>query len=139
MLLQDKHIFIVEDNLMNRTVFQIALVKQGAQVDFERRGSDTLYHLKRLRQVDLIIMDLMLQDGITGFSLFQEIRKVERFTHTPVVAVSAMDPSVAIPEAKELGMNGFIPKPINNAAFAQQLAHILEGDTLWETRSHTFE
>ena len=36
MSLHDKHIFIVEDNLENRVVFQMALMKHGARVDFER-------------------------------------------------------------------------------------------------------
>jgi CheY-like chemotaxis protein len=132
MLLKDKRIFVVEDNPMNRTIFQIALVKQGAQVDFERRGPDALFQLKRISHVDLIIMDLMLQNGATGFGLYLEIRKQPEFAAIPVVAISAMDPGIAIPEAKKLGMNGFIPKPIHSVNFPRQLARILEGEEVWE-------
>ena len=38
MLLVNKRIFIVEDNLANRTIMQLLLEKHGAQVSFEVAG-----------------------------------------------------------------------------------------------------
>src|SRR5687768_18324407 len=98
MLLKDKHIFIVEDNMQNRVIFQMAFIRHGAVVDFEGRGRDTLIRLNELSNVNLIILDLMLADGVSGFDLYDLIRDVPKYEDVPIVAVSAMDPSIAIPK-----------------------------------------
>lgn len=136
-LLQGKNIFIVEDNLENRVVFQMILIKYGAHVDFERWGRGAISHLKDERQVDLIILDLMLKDNITGFDIFDDIRALSRFAHIPIVAVSAMDPSVAIPRVREKGFSGFIAKPIDNDQFPKQIAQLLQGEQVWYTGERT--
>jgi len=48
-----------------------------------------------------------------------------------VVAVSADNPSEAIPKAKSLGFAGFISKPVDQQAFPFQLQRILDGENLW--------
>ncbi len=131
MILKDKRIFIVEDNLQNRVVFQMALIRQGASVDFERRGRDTLIHLQGASRIDLIILDLMLAQGVSGFDIFDEIRAVPKFDSTPIVAVSAMDPSMAIPQTRAKGFSGFIAKPIDNIQFPKQLAAIMDSVPVW--------
>jgi CheY-like chemotaxis protein len=131
MLLKDKRIFIVEDNVQNRIVFQMAIVRQGGSVDFERHGRDAVERLNDLRQVDLIVLDLMLAGGISGFDLFMAIRKLPEMESVPIVAVSAMDASVAIPKARTLGFNGFIAKPMDVLVFPQQLSKVISGETVW--------
>ena len=69
-LLENKRIFIVEDNLQNRVVFQILLNAQGARVEFDRWGRDTISRLQSFEPVDLIILDLMLGGGVTGYDIF---------------------------------------------------------------------
>lgn len=134
MLLQGKSIFVVEDNVQNRVVFQMILRKHGASVDFERMGTDTIFRLQNALQVDMILLDLMLADGISGFDLYAEIReKLPNLASVPIVAVSAMEPAIAIPKAQAMGFSGFISKPINSLIFGEQLASIFEGDSVWYT------
>ncbi len=136
MLLNDKRIFIVEDNIQNRIIFQVCLLSNGAAIDLEYRGADTIYRLSRLAPVDLIILDLMLSDGISGFDIIKQIRALPAYHTTPIVAVSAMDPSVAIPQAQAVGFTSFIPKPIDKRLFPQQLARIMAGELLWLVDEH---
>lgn len=131
MLLHGKHVFIVEDNTQNRVIFQLSLIRHGAKVDFERWGRHAIQRLESTAQVDLIILDLMLTDGISGFDIFDEIRAHEDFTKIPIVAVSAMDPAIALAKTQAKGFSGFIAKPINNRLFPQQIAQILNGETVW--------
>jgi CheY-like chemotaxis protein len=131
LLLSDKHIFIVEDNLENRVVFQMCLIRHGANVEFERWGRDAVRRLKTLSQVDLIVLDLMLKDGKSGLELCDEIRRLPKFANIPVVAVSAMDPSIAIPLTREKGFDGFIAKPIDIKLFPKQLQSLIEGQQVW--------
>ena len=129
--LQGKRIFILEDNPMNRVVFQIALVTSGAQVEFERGGKEAVFRLKRLGQIDLIVLDLLLGNNISGFDVFTEIRQHAEFDHLPIVAVSGVDAQVVMPRTRQMGFAGFIGKPISEDLFAEQLAQILAGEAIW--------
>ncbi|MBX3061851.1 MAG: response regulator [Anaerolineae bacterium] len=133
MLLKGKRIFIVEDNLSNRVVFQMMLLVEGATIEFERWGRDAVLRLQRFSDVDLIILDLMLHNGVSGYDIFQEIRQRPEFDKIPIVAVSAADASVAIPKTQQMGFSGFIAKPINDDVFATYLAAILAGEQVWHS------
>jgi len=137
MILKEKRIFIVEDNMQNRLVFQMSLIRHGASVDFERWGRDTLYHLQNLSRVDLIVLDLQLAEGVTGFDIFDKIRGLPKYDSVPIIAVSAMDPSIAIPKTKKQGFSGFIAKPIDNTQFPKQIASIIAGESIWSVGERT--
>lgn len=140
MLLRGKTIFIVEDNVQNRVIFQMALVRHGAVVEFERRGPDAMFRLSNtaMPQVDLIILDLMLTDGISGFDVYDQIRSVEKYEAIPIIAVSAMDPSIAVPKVRAKNFAGFIAKPINASLFAKQMADIIDGTPVWYLGDRSF-
>lgn len=131
MSLRGKHILIIEDNVLNRVVYQITLGVEGANLVFDRKGRDALVQLQMSLDWDLIILDLMLYGGISGFDLFKDIRALPTYSHVPIVAVSASDPSTAIPKARELGFSGFISKPINEALICSQLEAIIAGEHIW--------
>jgi CheY-like chemotaxis protein len=130
-LLQDKSIFCVEDNGSNRVVFQLIIYTHGGKVQFERWGRDTIARMEEMPSIDLIIVDLMLAANLSGFDTFDEIRAIPKYAHIPIVAVSAMEPSVAIPKVRARGFNGFIAKPIDKDLFPQQLASIIAGEEVW--------
>ena len=133
MNLDRKRIFIVEDNASNRAIVQTILERQGAIIAFDRWGRDTCKRLHDFAPVDLVILDLMFPNNITGYDIFDSIRKITEFALVPVVAVSAADPSEAIPTAQAKGFAGFISKPIDFMRFSQQIAEILDGNELWYT------
>jgi two-component system, cell cycle response regulator DivK len=137
MLLNGKFIFIVEDNPQNRLVFQMALNRQGAWLEFEPSGQDVMSHLLRLRTVDIIILDLMLPGALSGYDVFDQIRAHDQFAHVPIVAVTAADPAVALPRTREKGFNSFLIKPIDINLFPQQMARLLEGEEVWSMVSRS--
>jgi two-component system cell cycle response regulator DivK len=130
-LLENKRIFIVEDNLANRAIEQMILERNGAKTAIERYGTETIQRLQAFAPVDIIIMDLMLPDGVSGFDVTDEIRQYDEFANTPVVVVSASDPAETMPTAKKKGFAGFISKPIDFDQFPQQIARILDGEAIW--------
>ena len=132
--LEGKKIFLVEDNAGNRAIEEILLEKHGAKTAIERWGRETIERLTAAMPVDIILLDLMFPNNITGFDIFEEIRSHPEFDHIPIVAVSASDPSSAIPKTKEYGFAGFISKPIHMDSFPKQIAQILEGESLWISR-----
>lgn len=135
MSLKGKRILIVEDNTLNRVVYQITLGVQGAYLDFDRWGREAVDRLKRSRNWDLIILDLMLHGGISGFDIFQAIRTMPEYDHLPIIAVSASEPAIAMPKARELGFSGFISKPVDEAYFSDQIARVIAGEQIWHDGS----
>jgi CheY-like chemotaxis protein len=133
MILKDKRIFVVEDDVKNKAIAQLLLEHAGATVKFDRWGVDTIARLEQFLPVDVILLDLMLPRGVTGFDIFVEIQSHDHLKTIPVVAVSASDTSVAIPQAKNLGFSGFIVKPIDFHNFTKQVAHAIAGNEIWET------
>jgi CheY-like chemotaxis protein len=130
-ILDGKRIFVVEDNLQNRVIFKMMLISQGAWVEFDRWGRDALWRLQAFKNVDLIILDLMLRGGMSGYTIFDEIRSLPEFAQVPIIAVSAAEPAVAIPTTQEKGFSGFIAKPINDDLFPKQIARIIAGEAVW--------
>lgn len=135
MLLKDKRIFIVEDNLENRIVFEVLLAEQGAVIAYERWGIATIERLQAFAPVDLILMDLMFPKGVTGYDIYQAIRAMPDLATVPIVAVSAVDPSEAIAQTRNLGFAGYISKPINFQTFTRQLASVIAGEAVWDDGS----
>lgn len=127
--LQGKRIFITEDDSMNRVVYTMVLKVSGAIIEFDRTGRETLSRLKEFKP-DLIILDLMLR-GDSGFTLFQEIQKLDGLAQVPIVAISASDPSLALPKCQEIGFSGFISKPIEEDLLVDQLLMLINGGQVW--------
>jgi len=128
--LHNKRIFITEDNALNRVVYTMILNLSGAIIEFDRFGRDTLWRLKGFKP-DLIILDLMLPQNNSGFAIFNEIREVPDYKHVPIVAISASDPSFALPKCKNLGFSGFIAKPIEEDLLVNQIVRLIEGEEVW--------
>ncbi len=131
MLLEGKRVFIVEDNAGNNAVMQMLLESQGAKVNFERWGTGAVERLQAFAPVDIILMDLMLPRGITGYDVFDQIRQLPEFDAIPIVAVSAADASTAIPKTQAKGFSGYIAKPIDYDLFPRQILQLLNHEPVW--------
>lgn len=132
--LHNKRIFIIEDNMPNQTITQMLLTTSGAVVGYDRWGLDAIKHMKEFAPIDLVILDLMFPDKITGYEVFDKIRKEAQFQEIPIVAVSASDPSEAVPRTQAKGFAGFIRKPVDFIKFPEQIQQILSGQPVWERR-----
>lgn len=130
-VLQGKRILIVEDDALNRLVFRLALTSAGATVEFDGGGINTLIFLQSRLPADLILLDLMLPRGQSGYELFQEIRALPLYARIPIVAVSATDPAQGAVRAWTLGFRGFIAKPIDADLLPRDLAQVLQGNSVW--------
>lgn len=131
MILDGKRIFFVEDDHNNIAVIKTILEQNGATTAFERWGNETLDKLQAFAPVDIILLDLMLPRDVSGYDLLEAIRAIEAFAQTPIVAVSAADPAVAMKKAKLAGFDSFISKPLQWGLFEQQIAAIMDGEAVW--------
>jgi len=130
-LLTNKRIFIIEDNMANVVIERMLLEQKGARVITDRWGIDAPAHIRKAMPVELILLDLMFPENISGYDVFRDLRAHTEFDHIPIIAVSASDPSTAIPKTQAYGFNGFIAKPVSFDLFPEQIARILNGEKVW--------
>ncbi|MBI5959083.1 MAG: response regulator [Chloroflexi bacterium] len=133
MLLDGKRIYMVEDNEDNIFVVLSLLRHHGASVQIDWWAKGEAHRVIKALPLDLIILDLMLPHDRSGYDVFEEIRAVPELQHVPVVAVSASDPSIAMPIAITMGFNGYISKPVGFDLFPKQIASLIAGEAVWYT------
>ncbi len=131
MLLDNKTIFVVEDDPMNRAVMLTILQMNGATAHFDPWGAQTIDRIRKIGNVNLILMDLMLPRGNTGYKVFELLQAEDDLKDIPVVIVSASDPALEMRKAHRMGFKGFISKPINSQSFPQLLVNIMNGEEVW--------
>jgi CheY-like chemotaxis protein len=107
------------------------LRQQGASVPFETWGVETAQKLRLCLPVDLILLDLALPRNISGYDVFDNLKDEPDLAQIPVVVVSAADPTVEMPIAREKGIDCYISKPLKYGSFSKTIASILAGEKIW--------
>jgi two-component system, sensor histidine kinase and response regulator len=117
--LQGARILLVEDNDINQQVARELLEHAGFVVDVADDGHMALERLSQ-SNYDLVLMDMQMP-VMDGIAATREIRKLGRFEHMPVVAMTANAMELDRRKCLEAGMNDFLIKPID----PQEMAAIL--------------
>ncbi len=110
---EEKTIFIVEDNKINMLLAK-TLVKQivpNATIFELENGKEALEKTQELVP-DLILMDIQMP-VMNGYDSTQEIRKIPKAEHIPIIALTAGTIVGEKEKCIEYGMNDYIPKPID--------------------------
>ena len=131
MSLERKRIFIVEDNVANMTVYAVTLKNKGAFVFQEFWNVNTINILLEKLPIDIVLLDLKLHDGVSGYDIFDQIKSNEKLKSIPILAVSATDPEIELPKTREKGFDGFISKPISVRDFPDQVLSVINGKSVW--------
>ena len=132
MLLENKHIFMVEDSALSIAIIRTALIAQGATVPYDHLGDTTLGSMLTYPfPLDLILLDLILPGRRSGYDIFNAIKANTKLQDVPIVAVSGSNPHEEIPQAQSLGFSGFIRKPVSHK-LPHQIISILSGTAVWE-------
>lgn len=134
MNLEGKHIFVVDDDVVNLAIITAILRRCGAKVYYDVWGANTLPQMKSLPQLDIVLLDLMLQrTKLSGYMLYDQMRGDPKLQKVPVILVTAADSDTELPVARQKGFNGYISKPIDRIAFGQQVADVIAGKEVWIT------
>ena len=131
MLLKGKNIFVVEDDPINLAVISSILRAMGAKVTIDLWGDTATHTLVKAMPIDILLLDLMLPNNLSGYDVFDQVRAVPELKEVPIVAVTALDPGIGMNKAREKGFKGYITKPIRANTFGQYIAAILDGQEVW--------
>jgi two-component system cell cycle response regulator DivK len=117
-------ILVVEDNPDNAELARRVLAARGFTV---RHAADAETGLQMAADAppDLILLDLGLPDA-DGQTLLNWLRRLPALADVPIVACTAWPEETAQKMVAAYGCNGYIPKPINIARFADQIAAFLK-------------
>jgi len=130
MLLDGKRIFFVEDDGKNIAVIFSILQQAGAEVKFGPWGFAAA-SIKEFMPVDLILLDMMLPEGHSGFDVYEQIQAEPDLSQIPVAAVTAMESATAMNKAREMGFQGYIHKPVRVNTFPSYVKMLIEGGQVW--------
>ncbi|MBF0225680.1 MAG: response regulator [Desulfobacterales bacterium] len=116
------NILLVEDNRLNQQIATELLETQGLWVMIANDGIeaiDILYSESALR-FDAILMDLQMPE-MDGYEATRKIRSDLQFKDLPILAVTAHAMVGDKEKCFEVGMNDYIPKPIDPKVLYQKL------------------
>ncbi|MGC2670954.1 MAG: response regulator, partial [Candidatus Acidiferrum sp.] len=115
-------VLLAEDNIVNQRLAVRLLEKRGHRVVVAATGLETLQALEK-ESFDLVLMDVQMPE-MDGLEATVAIREKEKGTglHQPIVALTAHAMKGDREKCMEIGMDGYLTKPIR----PQELDQILE-------------
>ncbi|MDM8515699.1 ATP-binding protein [Desulfobacterales bacterium HSG16] len=108
---QCRKILIVDDVEENRLMLLTLLEDIGFDIALADNGKEGVELAQKLHP-DLILMD-MVMPIMTGFEAVSEIRKIQGFQKTPIIAVSASVIQVDQEKSRFAGCDAFLSKPVS--------------------------
>jgi len=120
-ILQDEFVLIIDDNPLNIAVAEFFVLKHGFKVKTALSGqaaiSTMLKNDHSAHPVKLILMDLQMP-VMTGYQVTQalfNLMEEGKIPITPIVALTANDSEDDRKICKDLGMSGYLTKPIKES------------------------
>lgn len=115
-----KHrVLVADDDESMRKLLSTVLTMRGFEVVLAKDGRDAVAQAKGLKPA-LIIMDVDMP-GMDGLSALETLKKDPATRATPVLVISGLPGAVISPEAFKEGAIGFLEKPFEPAALAQEV------------------
>ncbi|MFH1160454.1 MAG: ATP-binding protein [bacterium] len=116
-------VLIVEDNEDNAEIVKLYL-KSMCRVD---RAPDSKSALKMItkNQYQAIMMDINLGTGMDGLKITREIRAMENYQKTPIIAITGYTMSGDRDKILAAGCSHYIAKPFNKALLTDVLSSAL--------------
>lgn len=112
-------VLIVDDDKVNTSLFDDLLSLRGFRVVVAHGGHEALKIL-RSEFPDIILMDIQMPD-MNGFETVQYIRKQQRFTDIPIIALTAMAMDGDRERCLAAGADDYLSKPVPMAKLIKML------------------
>ncbi len=117
--------FVVDDELDMVSVMTLLLQHAGHEVESSVAGSTAIPKIRAFRP-DVLLTDLVMAE-VNGLELCQELRGDANLADLKIIFVSGKDDPYWHDQAKAVGALGFIGKPLDPDAFANQVVALVEG------------
>ncbi|MBE7513638.1 MAG: response regulator [Anaerolineales bacterium] len=125
------HALIIDDNLGNINVLQHMLAQEGLTSTAIQDAAAVESRLASLPTTDVVFIDLEMPD-VSGYDIFHLLKGQPAFKQARFIACTVH--TMEIHNAREIGFDSFLGKPLKGEKFSGQLAKIMAGGTVWEVR-----
>jgi len=129
--LKGQRILLCEDNQMSTEIASMLLKDKGMLVDTAENG---LIGLKKFADspedyYDMVLMDIRMpeMDGLEAARQIRALKRPDAGT-IPIIAMTADAFEESIREAKDVGMNAYITKPVEPGKMFETLRHWTKSD-----------
>ncbi len=119
-----KSVFVVDDSTTMLLSLKSTLEIRGFKVETASDGQQALTKIKGGRKPDLIITDINMPH-MAGLPLISQAPKGLRFI--PVLALTTESQQVKRDEAKKLGANGWLVKPVSGSDLIKIVRQVVPG------------
>ena len=119
---------ILDDSRLARTFAAGALRAKGIQVsELEPESLGQVIDALRLELPDLLLVDLLMPT-CPGLEVISKIRQEEDLKDLKIVVLSAHRDEAQVEQLEKLGVQGFLPKPVDANAVGYLVKMVLEQD-----------
>ena len=115
---------LVEDEKDLNKLIKSYLEKEDYDVVSFTKGKDALDFIDNNNDIQLWILDIMLEDDITGYDIIKKIK--EKNEEIPVIFSSARDESIDKIMGLELGSDDYLAKPYSPKELVLRVKNILK-------------
>ena len=124
---KDIKILVVEDMELNQLLMKTLLDDFGFECEIASNGKIAIDKLKE-KTFDIILMDLQMPE-MNGFEATEFIRKKMKLT-LPIIALTADVTTIDVAKCKEVGMDDYVSKPVDERLLYSKLISILKKPVL---------
>lgn len=131
--MENKKVLIVDDNNLNRKVFE-NIIAHDYQFETAENGQEAISKIKT-QNYDLILMDIQMpiMDGITALKIIKE----ENLTIAPIIAISAFSNQNDREYFISAGFDEFIAKPVKPKLLLESIYYQLNNSTKPKSETET--
>jgi two-component system, chemotaxis family, chemotaxis protein CheY len=124
------NILIVDDSQTMRAVLTKTICMAGIEIGtvFEAENGREALGLLEKEWVDIVFADINMP-VMNGVEMVQEMRKLGYMESTPVVVISTEGSKTRLDTLREMGVRGFLRKPVSPELFKSVVDGVLQGDT----------
>jgi len=111
-ILRDKKVLIVDDDIRNIYSLTNVLEDEGMVCITAENGREAISKLNDNQDISIILMDIMMPE-MDGYEATKEIRRDNKYSKLPIVALTAKAMKGDKEKCLEAGMSDYASKPVN--------------------------
>jgi CheY-like chemotaxis protein len=120
---KDFLVLVVDDVVDNVAIISLDLQQEGYRVVTASNGEEAI-KVAGLTQPDIILMDIGMPQ-LDGLGATRKIRENEALRDVPVIAITAFSTDGFRRAAYDVGIDGYLVKPINFERLHELVGHLL--------------
>ena len=129
-ILENRNVLIVDDNLTSRKFMSLILERMGAHVVQAENGEQAITSLEE-NDYDIVFMDMEMpvMNGVNATQMIREgkcFKRFNRFREIPIIALTGNTDAQNIALTKQSGMNAHIGKPVSKDELVKALSFWLD-------------